>query len=197
MKAYSSLDLLGQKLSTRNSEVPSLKESIKSFIFPESRYACVAIKVPTLTYLRTETYCEILSDIMDDTFESKHFLSVIYKDFIYKFFRYHQHKKTHELIQNYQYIHSPLLINDYQAGKEYVIHDERSFKKECVHLRLKKHMALKGELLLAEIDEMFGTSINLEKLIEIVWMDYVEGSMKMSEKKMITEFLKMINEEHE
>ena len=197
MKAYSSIDLLGERLNKRNQEVFSLWEVIKKLFVPESKYVYLDIAIPTLLYLRTEAYCEVLSKELEDGCDSEDFLYIIYKDFINKFFRYQQHRKTFELIEKYRYREAPLLISDYREGVEYEVREKVLSKAERMTLKFEKRLTLKGELILAELDDIYGVSIKLEKLIEIVWVDYIENSKKISEKRMISEFHKLILEVQE
>lgn len=103
-------------------------------------------------------------------------------------------KKTKQLIQRYNAEHSYVVIRDYKLKEDIILKDHNQKGKMTFTFQMKRQMALKGELLLAELDDMYGVTTSLERLLEILWIDYIKSSKQMSEKKMISEFLKLLKE---
>jgi len=194
MKTYSSLDLLGEKLNPYR-ELETLWDVIRNRFIPKTKDVHLDIEIPIMTYLRTETYCEVISEEIGISIQSEHFLQAIYESFIFKFYRYQQHKKAYELLSNYDGDCKELIIKDYQSNKEQVITKNEKIGKKVVSFRFKRSLILRGELLLAEIDERYHLAYTVERLVEIIWMDFIRNTDGLSEKKVIQNILSIIKEE--
>lgn len=191
MKTYSSLDLLGETVKHQD-EWRSLWDVIKAIFTRKPRYVFLHINIPLMIYTQTKTYCETISEQAGETVRIEDFLYAVYERFISDFHEYQHHHKVFDLLRTYKGYDDPILVKSYQSDKVTKMAHKEKGNKKLLCFRFKRDLILKGEILLSEIDREYQEWITVERLIEIIWFDYMEQFQQLSKKKMIQEFLSII-----
>lgn len=145
-------------------------DTISSLFTSYSKMESLEIVVPKNIYLRTQLICAYIQDFTGQTFDENMFLTLLYDDFLRNSIeRYNPNTIRHE-IDRYRHdekllIHSNDRIYAYGKSKGKHIVFTIAFYKSQIE---------KGELLLDELEEIYGESPTLEQMIATIWVNFIE-----------------------
>lgn len=192
MRAYSDVDLLGKKGIWVQNKKKSFSEIIEHLLLSFSRTVSLRLHVPTNVYLRTELLCEYIEETVDIEFGVNHFLTVLYLDFLQKSISKYNPLKIYQTInQSYGY-EDVLEIHDNQ--KVYKYKKTKAHMTEVI-ITIDKKEALKGEMILAEIDELYGQAISLEKMLSNLWIHFIEEYKRGDNVKAFNAIVRMLKKQ--
>lgn len=198
MRVYSSYDLLGKELGiTSDYTGTDLFSRFFNWVDRLSSTVVLKIEVPSIVYLKTQDVCETMNKRYKDynvNYYAQHVVENLYNHFIMKAYNNkHGMKHAYEVLSRYSY-NSPLVIVNHMTNEKHSFHHPVKNKMHDIRLQLNKQDARKGELLLYELDELYGHQYNLEHLISSVWIDFIQDRRKSSDKKIINEILDILDE---
>jgi hypothetical protein len=192
MRVYSEVDLLGKKGVWIQEKKRGFFEIIENLLLSFSKTVSLRLQVPTNIYLRTELLCEYIEEKVGVDFEINHFLMALYLDFLQKSIsKYNPMKIYRKINQSHGYgdvleIHANDKVYKYKKRKENTTE---------LFITIDKKDALKGEMLLAEIDELYGQAISLETMLSNLWINFIEEYKRGDNVKAFNEIVRMLKKQ--
>lgn len=142
-----------------------------SFSSPQTKSYEISFKVPRYLYMRATTLCEDIEEELDEVFNIEDLAEILYLDFL-------EFVKLNEINAVYK------KVRDAQPA-EYAVYQNNEIKSKSIRegyqvtekitTPLPYRMILKGEFLLHDMLEVYPKhTFTLEKILEILFIDYIE-----------------------
>lgn len=189
MTVYSELDLIGEYLETTKR---TFFERVVRNFFSDDKVKEIEFTLSKVTYLRIITYSQVISRSADIEFGPGELIKVIIHHYIKNYFTYNNTKRYAELLKEDSGSSRGYSIIDHTANTKYFIENKVRDSKYKIKLSFDKEVLLKGEVLLAEIDEIHTVRSTLEEFTAVILTDYVNRSRKLSEAKIVREVKKIL-----
>lgn len=173
MSVYSSADLLTKELTLGNGN-RSLVNIFNSFLFSLKKSVNLEINIPATVYLRTKHICAYIEDTVGLKIGVENILMALYLEFIDKSLI------EYDIMSVYKIINTPNSTDKIKIsnGSEVWECDKYENKKCKVTIEIEKKTLLRGELLLAEIHELYGRYFSIEKVIATIWINFINNFLK-------------------
>jgi len=152
----------------------------------------LAVEVPQSVYLRTRLMCEFIEANYEIPVSVGEFVSALFIDFIQRNMKKHNPKKVCDELTKYVKPMESLEINDPINNKIYLV-KKKEHSTYIVGFSLDKVNIRRGEMILAEIDELTGNYYTVEELISRLWNNFIKGFSEGSNEKAIEKIFKMIS----
>lgn len=149
----------------------------------------VELAIPSDIFYRTELMCECVSDELEIDFQIQHFIYALYENFIHDAITKYNPKKILQALKDFPYYGETLNI---VINGEKTIFEKNQHKIVNITITMKKCDIKKGELILSEIEELYGYNASFEKLMSAIWIDYIEDYKKGNNKKAYTSIVKLL-----
>ena len=180
-------------ISNRKS-VNSLKGIFKScseFIkgLATSKEEIIKINIPQNILFRTQLICTYISEESDYTFGLDNFIMFLYLDFIKNAITRYNPKKTYINLTKEYYKRDLITISN---GEETYIIDNTKTEFFEITIGMDKNDVSKGQLILDELYSLYGRKIEFDKLIESLWIGFIEEYKLGENKKAYKTILKML-----
>jgi hypothetical protein len=187
MRVYSELDLLGEELERLNEEPDSFFKLLKRDLF-RGQYVSVAIEVPDSLLLRASVLCDDLCELSSRKFSQADLLTIIYDEYLDQVRR---SGDLHFIYQNLIFRDVSMKPEVHRNGQEYEVEDlQEKEHTRTIYFKMRRKAALRGETLLSDLAEVFPDHpYSLEKLLEVIYSDflmrYKKGQLKDPIKKLL------------
>lgn len=194
MRSYSSHDLLGKKLGIRDYTNTDLFTRLLNWIEGRTESAIMTIHIPALIYLKTEDICESINARYKEysvDYYAEELVSLLYNHFIDKAFNNKNGlKHAYDVLTKYER-KTPVIIF-HNAVKVYEASPQPQNKSMEIDMQLSKKEIRRGELLLYELDDLYGHHFTVESLIESIWIEFINDRRYTSHKKIINELIEIL-----
>lgn len=189
MRGYSSVQALENNNTWNKQERRSFWDFIDSFLSSFSKTVDFDIVVPTNVYIRTRLLCEYISEKVEVNFGVSNFLMTLYLDFLQTAIEKYNPKKIYEQITRSYGYDDTLLIHAYDKIYEY---RKREGKQTIITISIEKKDMQKGQLLLDEMEDLYGQAPSLEKLISTLWVNFIEEYKAGNNQKALNDIIRML-----
>ncbi|WCK56954.1 hypothetical protein PP175_27575 (plasmid) [Aneurinibacillus sp. Ricciae_BoGa-3] len=191
MRAYSQVNVLGQHY-LRNRKKNGLLSFISHFIGIEEEVSpTLYVQVPTTVGLRTEMLCEYFNRKYEppEQIGIQEFIMLLYFNFLDSSIEKYDPMKIYRTLHKSYLNEEPLeIVNN---GK--VTHYQpKGYNKTRYEIDMDKSSIRKGEILLMELDELYGHSLTVEKMLASIWINFIEAYKRGDDKKFSDSILKLL-----
>lgn len=190
MRAYQTV----QAINSPKKERLSVLDIIDSFLSTFSKSISLSIVVPANVFLRTKLLCEYISEKAGIHYGLADFILAIYVDFIESSIEKYNPRSVHEAINRSHGYDETLLIHDRNRVYSY---QKREGRDRTITFTMDKKLAEKGQLLLEEMEDLYGDNISLEKMIATLWTNFIEEYKMGNNQKGLQMIIKMLRDSHE
>lgn len=193
MGKYSRANLLNEELS-----LIGHTDFIGKMLYKMNKNSTVllSIQVPKNLYLRAEVFCEDIQELSEMSFLQNDLMNLLYDEFL----TYAKNNPDPRALFN-------LIVSlDQQSGKEAsmekqsesvfkLVHKEVHQEMIPLNLRLRRKYALRGEVLLADMDEVQPQhGYTLERVFELIYIDFIDKFRKGNNNDSIKNILALLGE---
>lgn len=189
MKAYSAADLLGRDNVLSNSS-NFIVYWFNSLLEKKTIDIELSITVPHAIYLRTRLICDYIQSVYEIDLNTGKFLDILYMDFIHRNMKKHNPSKMYEELTKYDMDLDDLAINDHKNNKVYTVRKKHQSNIELGISFSKKNIE-RGEMILAELDEVIGKYMTVEKLLSRLWIGFIQSFSDGNNERAIEKIIKM------
>ena len=163
---------------------------LKNIFCKKSDYIYFKILIPKETVFRTQLICEYICEEENCNFDINTFLYLLYCDFIHKSIENYNPEKTLKLLTtNYVDDKSFIITNGYDSVE---LKNNLSFNKFTI--QFDKNEALKGQLILNELSELFHINIPFNTLLSQLWISFIYNYKTGNNKKAFTHIKRILKE---
>lgn len=193
MGGYSRANLLGKQGIWQQNEKTGFWKIVREFVSSFSSTVSLTIAIPTPVYLRTKLLCEYINDEVGVDFDVSNFLMVLYLDFI------HASVKRYEPLYMYRSIHlkypkaDTLIIS--QGSKILAEYKRDKETRTDIWISMDKKDVLKGEMVLYELDELYGHQLTFEEMLANLWINFIEEYKRGNHEKALNAIIKMLKKQ--
>ena len=189
MKTYSSVDLLG-----REEQLAQPKNSFTYWIVTWLDRQMIEVElnvtIPYSIFIRTNLICDYIKSVYETPMTVTHFLNILYVDFIHRYMKRHNPTKMYEELTKYHWGPDTLKINDPRNKRVYVIPKNQQ-TEITLTFTISKANVKRGEMLLADLDELTGKYITVEELLSRLWINFIQSFSDGDNEKAIDKLLRM------
>lgn len=163
----------------------------------ELPFVRLTVSVPKDVYLRAKLLCEDIEDVSDDDYSLHDLVELLWSDFLDDAIYRQDMQRVYKLLLEYDRGTPNVRISHYsQENVEEVplypmrtrTHEE---KFEQVKVKLDRELALRGEILLADIYQIYvDHPFSLERVLEILIIDFMVKYSRGETRKLIQEYKK-------
>lgn len=192
MAKYSNADLLKEELSLigSNDFLGRVLQKIN-----KTSTVLLTIEVLKSFYLRAAVFCEDIQELSEMPFDQNHLVNLLYNDFLL------YAKKNPDPQAMFG-----LLASLERGGREHqlahqgnnffkMVQQERYQEKIPVQLRLRRKAALRGEILLADMEEVQPEhGYTIEKILELLYTDFIDKFRKGDHTTALEAILKLLED---
>ncbi|AJD93364.1 hypothetical protein JMA_40460 (plasmid) [Jeotgalibacillus malaysiensis] len=150
------------------------------------------VTVPSAVYARTRLLCEYISEKVGVRYTVSEFIMTIYEDFLQECISKYQPKRIYEQITREYGYGQTLTIH---MNEEIATVQKRPGTRTILTIEIGKRDAEKGELILEEMDEMFGQVPTLEGLLGKLWTNFIEEYKQGNNQKALNAIIRMLKKE--
>lgn len=136
-----------------------------------SNVESLEIVVPKNIYLRTQLICEHIQDTTGHLFDNTMFLWLLYNDFLNTSIEMYKPDMIRQEINRSHKHDEKLLIH---SNDRIYAYEKSSCKRIILTITFDKRAIEKGELLLDELEDLYGQAPTLEKMIATLWINFIE-----------------------
>lgn len=188
MNVYSSVDLLGKEIAQNNEKKLGLRSLAKSFIESYRRTVSLNIQIPTNVFLRTKQLCAYIESEVGVRFDLSNFIMALYLDFINSSIVKHDISTIFKILSKNNYTHNIKIVCGGDVWEGPLSTDSTT---ELI-ISMKKDDVLRGELLLAEIDDLYNYVLSIEETLSIIWVTFIRNYLKESNKKTLNAIINIL-----
>jgi hypothetical protein len=192
MEKYSQANLLAKELSW----FPNTTDFFSRFLHKINKSTMITftMNVPLNFYFRTEVFCEDIEELGEVSFNQNDLLNMLYNDFLLYAKKYPEPHKLLRLLSSI----------DEEANKERgliqegtsvfkTVYKDKEQKMQELQIRMKRKEALRGEILLADMNEVYPNhGYTLERVFEILYCDFIDKFRKGNNSEAINNILKAL-----
>ncbi|WP_413381203.1 hypothetical protein [Alkalihalobacillus sp. 1P02AB] len=184
--AYSECDLIDKELK---------QNSFLSRIF-ESRNVHVKLMLPNDIYFRAKVLCEDVYNMTDKHFTLDNLVQMLWNDFLSDVIAKQDIKYIYKLLLDYDRGTTNVRLEQYNEQKveDVPLYPVRKrvdkAEHEIFYCRLPRKDVLRGEVMLSDIDKVYPNHhLKMERVLEILLIDFIEKYEKGEAKSIIKELL--------
>ncbi|MDM5215143.1 hypothetical protein QUF94_27935 [Peribacillus sp. NJ4] len=196
MGKYSQANLIDEELSLIGSS-----NFIGKFIHKVNKSSTVllSIDVPLNLFLRAEVFCEDIQDLSDMHFEQNDLMNLLFNDFLLFAKKNPDSKSLFRLLTSLdQYAGKDSRLEKYGESTFKLIHKDKNQEMKTLNLRMRRKFALRGEVLLADMDEVQPEhGYTLEKVFELLYIDFIDKFRKGNHAGAVENILRLLDDEIE
>jgi hypothetical protein len=196
MKKYSNAGLLTEEFAM----IPFATDFIGKLLYKMNKNSSILLNVdvPLNLYLRGEVFCEDISDLSEFSFDQKDLLNLLYNDFLLFVKKNPDPRALFRL----------LVSLDEESGKDAslqkqqgasifkVVYTEKNQKTQTFEVRMRKKLALRGEVLLADMDLAYPDhGYTLERILALLYCDFIDKYRKGDNVEAINKILSILENE--
>jgi hypothetical protein len=181
MNIYSSADMLNKELHINVEQNKNIKTMFNSFICSFKRSVELEINIPTTIYLRTKQICTYIEEMVGYNISVGDFLMALYLEFV------DSSIIDKDIFSIYKIIDTPNSTDTIKISNGTNTWEcELKERKKCtVTIDIGKKDLLRGELLLAEIHELYGRYFSIENVIATIWINFITNFLKGNNKDVL------------
>ncbi|WP_273848306.1 hypothetical protein [Halalkalibacter alkalisediminis] len=186
MRAFSERNLIGQELK------PS---SFMTRIFIPMNTE-LRLMVPRDIYFRAQVLCEDVYELTENRFKLGNLVEMLWEDFLDYVRRKQDIKATYQLLLEYDQGTPNVRLKKYDEKniEEVPLYPVRKpsidDEVEVFYSKMKRKDALRGEVMLSDIAQLFPNHhFTLERVLEILLIDFIVKYSKGEAQKIVKEFL--------
>ncbi|QKE76120.1 hypothetical protein HPK19_25290 (plasmid) [Arthrobacter citreus] len=161
---YSDFDVIGSELEYLEGKKQgffSFKKKVK--LYKEYPFK---FEIPSKDYLRAKVFCSDVEELAEYKFSMEDFITILYEDFMRNI-----RKNNGDLLKMYKLISSrDKRLQLLSGGKQKHLKDEFVVEVSCI---IQREDALKFEVLLMEIEEVYNVYYSVEDVLEILVSDFI------------------------
>ena len=147
----------------------------------------IEIKISTNIVLRTQLICEYISEEIELEFNTYDFLMLLYTDFIRETTKKYDPLKVYkELNRNYN---DTLKIC---YGNQCYKVERSNEGKKLVIITMDKSIVMKGQLILDELNELYGFQSDINNMIHKIWVNFIEKYKRGDNNAVLKNIIKML-----
>ena len=196
MRKYSQANLLDEELSLiRSSDFfGKLLHKIN-----KSSTVLLTLNIPLLLYLRAEVFCEDIEDLSNMPFVQNDLIQLLYHDFLLFAQKNPNPKALFRLLTSLETQAEKDVILEKKGDTIFtLVHKEKQAEMKTLNLRMRRKFALRGEVMLADMEEVEPEhGYTLEKVFELLYIDFIEKFRKGSHTGAIENILRLLDDEQE
>ncbi|MFJ7941118.1 hypothetical protein ACIQYG_21885 [Peribacillus sp. NPDC096622] len=157
----------------------------------------LSIQVPLNSYLRAEIFCEDIQDLSEMPFSQNDLMKLLYEDFLYFAKINPDPKKMFKLLSTLERESGKDAILEKQTDSIFkLIHKDQHQELETLELRMRRKYALRGEVLLADLEEHHPNhGYTIERVIELLYMDFIDTFRKGDNTEAVQKIIKLLDVE--
>lgn len=174
-----SFSLLDKIVSIFSKE--EVEESIKTF----------DVTLPTNVLTRTELICKYIKSEKGYDFEIENFLMLLYLDFIKSSIKSYNPKKIYDELTTKYYEKRTMLLN---IGDESFEVETSNITLTTLEISIGKEDYEKGQLILDELYDLYKIRISFNRLLESLWIGFIESYKRGENKKAYGQIVKLLKE---
>lgn len=149
------------------------------------------INIPMNVFHRTELICNYIKIEKGYDFGVENFLMLLYLDFIRQSVKSYNPKKIYKQITTEYYEKKSFLI---AAGEEAYEVTKTNYKPCKLDIYIDKENMLAGKLILDELYDLYRVRISFNRLLESLWIGFIESYKKGENNKAYTTIVKLLKE---
>lgn len=129
------------------------------------------LTLPSNVYYRSQLLCDYISEKVGVSFGLSEFIMLLYLEFLETSIeRYNPDKIYDSMTRSYGY-DDTVVIHEHDRVYEF---KKRETKRTDIFLTMDKNDAKKGQLLLDEMEDLYGQAPTLEKLVSTLLINFIE-----------------------
>lgn len=148
-----------------------IKNILQNLLVTESS-PMFTLHIPNNTLYRTELICKYISDEQGYDFGLENFLMLLYLDFIQDAIKHYNPHKIFELLKKSYYTSETIILSN---GIDTYSIDKVDLNVCNLTITMSESDVKKGELILNEIYELYRYRFQFSKLLESLWLNFIEG----------------------
>lgn len=181
---YSDFDIIGAELERLEGNKKRGFFSSRRRLYKEYPFK---FEIPSKTCLRAKVFCADIEELAEYKFSLEDLITILYEDFMKNVRKNHgDHQKIYNLISGRD---KRLKLNS--NGTEKQLKDEYLIELTCT---ISKEDALKLEVMLMEIEEIFNCYYSIEDILEILVCDFIFELSRGNLKTIMTRIVKFWNQ---
>ncbi len=151
--------------------------------------------VPRDIYFRAQVLCEDVYDLTENRFKLRDLVEMLWEDFIDYVRRKQDIKATYQLLLEYDQGTPNVRLKKYDEKNIeevplYPVRKPPVDEVEVFYSKMKRKDALRGEVMLSDIAQVFPNHhFTLERVLEILLIDFIVKYSKGEAQKIVKEFL--------
>lgn len=191
MPKYSSADLLKDELSLIGSQ-DFLGKMINRI--NKSSSVLLTIQVPKNMFLRAAVLCDDIQELSEMNFNQNDLMKLLYNDFLLYAKKHPDPRSIFGLLSSLEKAGKDKKLQ--QQGTVFkMVHQELQQEKIPLQVRTPRKVALRGEILLADMDEVQpGHGYTLERVLELVYIDFIDAIRKGSSADAVNKILSLLDQ---
>lgn len=192
MEKYSNADLLNEELSIVGSS-DFLGRLIQKMNKTSSVF--LSIEIPKNLFLRASVFCDDIQELSEMSFVQNDLINLLYNDFLLYAKKNPDPKKIFSLLASLEKSGKDTLLEQKSKSVFKLVHRENHQDNVKLQLRMRRKVALRGEVLLADMEEVQPEhGYTLEKVIELLYIDFIDKFRKGDNESVIKNILALIED---
>ena len=196
MQKYSSANLLEEELSFIGD-----KGFLSKILFNIAKTSSIilTIDVPIPLYLRAEVFCEDVMELSEVSFNQTDLMNLLYNDFLLFAKKNPEPLAIFRLLTSLESETGKLsYLEQQQEGNIFrLIQKDKEQKMQTLELRFRRKHALRGEILLADMEEVQpGHGFTLERVLTLLYCDFVDKFRKGNNTDAIKAIISSLTEDN-
>lgn len=172
------------------SSFSNIYDFISNIFFPDTP-AEFSFYIPNCILHRTELICKYISDEHNCNFSIENFLMLLYLDFIKNSIKNYNPESTFKLLTKDYYKDTYLYLSN--GTNKYKITTQH-YEKTLLTISIDKNDVAKGQLILDELYDLYKFRIPFSKLIENLWIGFIEDYKTGTTKRAYYSLIKLLKD---
>lgn len=194
MGMYSQANLLDDELSF----VHSKEGIIGKFLYKMNKNTPVifSFQVPKNLYLRAEILCEDIEELSEMPFTQSTLIHLLYNDFLFHCKRNPDPRSHFNLLCNLEKTSGKQTHLQKENDHTFkLVYQETHQEMKKIQIQIKRKIALRGEVLLADMEEVQPQhGFTLERIFELLYVDFIDTFRKGDSTETLNKLLKLIQD---
>ena len=192
MAKYSSADLLKDEMNWIGS-----KDFIGKMInrINKSSTVLLTIQVPKNVFLRAAVLCDDIQELSELQFEQNDLINLLFNDFLLYAKKHPDPGALFSLLSSLEHSGKIKRLQQQDQSVFKMIHQEPHQEKVEMHLRMRRKVALRGEILLADLEEVQPNhGYTLERIFELLYIDFIDKFRKGNSANSVDKILSLLDQ---
>lgn len=165
---------------------------IDSFLSTFSATEQLRLTTPSNVYYRSQLLCEYISEKVGVPFDSSELIMLLYLDFLETSIQKYNPDKIYEAMTRSHGYDDTIVIHEVDRVYEF---KKRQTKRTNIFLTMDKKDAKKGQLLLDEMEDLYGQAPTLEKLVSTLLINFIEDYKTGHNQKALNEIVRTLRKQ--